>query len=63
MDKKIIITISREFGSGGHDIGRGVAERLGIDFYDREILAMAAENNAVQDVSSQLSGCFPLSST
>ena len=33
-----IITISREYGAGGHSIGRRVAEELGIPFYDRDIL-------------------------
>ena len=37
MEKKII-TISREFGSGGHTIGRMVAEKLGIPFYDKELV-------------------------
>ena len=37
MEKKII-TISREFGSGGRSIGRKVAEKLGIPFYDKELV-------------------------
>ena len=37
MEKKII-TISREFGSGGRTIGRKVAEKLGIPFYARRAL-------------------------
>ena len=37
MEKKII-TISREFGSGGRTIGRMVAEKLGIPFYDKELV-------------------------
>ena len=37
MEKKII-TISREFGSGGRTIGRIVAEKLGIPFYDKELV-------------------------
>lgn len=37
MEKKII-TISREFGSGGRSIGRQVAEKLGIPFYDKELV-------------------------
>ena len=36
--EKKIITISREFGSGGRTIGRRVAEELGIPFYDKEIV-------------------------
>lgn len=38
MDKQIIITIGREYGSGGHEIGRKLAERLNLHFYDRNIL-------------------------
>lgn len=38
-----IITISREFGSGGHTIGKAVAEKLGIAFYDQELLEHIAE--------------------
>ena len=37
MEKKII-TISREFGSGGRTIGHMVAEKLGIPFYDKELV-------------------------
>ena len=41
MEKKII-TISREFGSGGRTVGRMVAERLGIPFYDKELVDQIA---------------------
>ena len=41
MEKKII-TISREFGSGGRTIGRKVAEELGIPFYDKELVEQIA---------------------
>lgn len=37
-----IITISRQFGSGGRTIGRAVAERLGIPFYDKELVDQIA---------------------
>ena len=37
-----IITISRSFGSGGHTIGRQVAERLGIPCYDKELVNQVA---------------------
>lgn len=36
--KKNIITISRQFGSGGRTVGRMVAEKLGIPFYDKELV-------------------------
>ena len=38
---KRIITISREFGAGGHTLGKKVAETLGIPFYDQEIIDRA----------------------
>ena len=41
MEKKII-TISREFGSGGRSIGREVANRLGIPFYEKELVEQIA---------------------
>ena len=41
MEKKII-TISREFGSGGRSIGRAVADKLGIPFYDKELVEQVA---------------------
>ncbi len=37
-----IITIDREFGAGGHSVGRSVAKTLGIEFYDRDIIKEAA---------------------
>ena len=39
---KKLVTISREYGSGGRIIGRLVAEKLGVPFYDKEIIDMAA---------------------
>lgn len=41
--KKRIITISREFGSGGHTLGKLIAENLGINFYDSELIDKAVE--------------------
>jgi cytidylate kinase len=40
--KKNIITISRQFGSGGHTVGKIVAEKLGIPFYDKELVDQIA---------------------
>ena len=39
---KNVIAIGRQFGSGGHDIGKILAEKLGYDFYDAEIIQMTA---------------------
>ena len=37
-----VIVIGRQFGSGGHDIGKALAEKLGYAFYDQEIIEMTA---------------------
>lgn len=42
---KSIITISREFGSGGHSIGQLVAQKLGYHFYDRELVEKVSERS------------------
>ena len=39
---KRIITISREFGSGGRFIGEETAKKLGIDYYDKDIIGQIA---------------------
>ena len=45
--QNIVITIGREFGSGGRYIGSEVAKRLNIPFYDKEILAKTYERNHI----------------
>lgn len=40
-----VITIAREFGSGGHLLGAKLAERLGLRFYDKELIALAAHGD------------------
>ena len=45
--KPYIITIARQYGSGGKTVGKMLAERLGIPFYNREIITMASEDSGV----------------
>ena len=49
MEDKIIVTIDREFGSGGHEVAKRLAERLGIPFYDEEIIQRAAKSTGYQE--------------
>lgn len=42
-----IITITRQYGSGGHEIGKALAEKLGIGFYDKELISLAAKESGV----------------
>ncbi len=46
---KRIITISREFGSGGRTIGRQVAEKLGVSFYDKELVKQVAVQSGLHE--------------
>ena len=44
---KRVVTISREFGSGGRSIGRAVAEKLGYKFYDQELIMHVAQESGL----------------
>lgn len=44
-----VITISREFGSGGREIGFRLAKKLRIPFYDKELISMAAEDSNISE--------------
>ena len=42
-----IITISREFGSGGRELGKRIADILGFDYYDSEIITAVAKQSGL----------------
>lgn len=44
-----IITISREFGSGGRELGKRLAEHMGYDYYDSEIISAVAEKSGMDN--------------
>ena len=44
-----IITISREFGSGGRELGKRLADELGFDYYDREIISSIAAKQGLDE--------------
>ena len=46
-DRKVIITIGRQFGSGGRVIGHKLAERLGIAYYDKELITLASKESGI----------------
>ena len=48
-DKKVVITISRQFGSGGADIGALLAKDLGINLYDKSILRMTSDESGIKE--------------
>lgn len=47
MDKKYVVNIGRQLGSGGREIGEKLAARLGIDFYDKELINLASEESGL----------------
>lgn len=49
MAKNIIITIARQYGSGGREIGEIIAKNLGIPLYDKEIVKEAAQNSELSE--------------
>lgn len=48
MENKIVITIARQYGSGGRDIGKLIAEKLGITYLDKEIIAEAVAESGIR---------------
>ena len=46
-DKDMLICIAREFGSGGHEIGKRLAYTLGYDFYDQALVTEAASRSSI----------------
>ncbi len=44
-----IITVSREFGSGGRELGKRIADNMGIAYFDREIIATVAERSQLDE--------------
>jgi len=44
-----LITISREFGSGGRELGKRLADILGWDYYDREIILSIAQQKGMDE--------------
>lgn len=49
MNENIVITVARQYGSGGKTVGKMVADKLGIPFYSREILRMASEESGINE--------------
>ena len=47
MSKNILITIARQVGSGGREVGELVAKNLGIDYHDKSLINMAAEKSGL----------------
>ncbi len=49
MSDKLVITIARQYGSGGRDVGHKVAELLGCKCYDSDLIVMAAKKSGISE--------------
>ena len=52
-----IITIGRQFGSGGREIGEKLAKELSIPFYDKELIALAGQRSGIDQSLLDAVGC------
>lgn len=49
MRDKIVITIARQYGSGGRTVGKMLSDKMGIHFYDKELLKLASEDSGINE--------------
>ena len=49
MTNNLVITISRQYGSNGRHIGMALAKELGLAFYDKELIKLAAQKNGISE--------------
>ena len=47
MEEKFVICLGREYGSGGHNIGKRLSETPGVDYYDKKLLDEAAKKSGI----------------
>ena len=60
-NEKFVITISRQFGTGGHEIGAELARRLNVKLLDKQILnEMARKYNIVEEAVEKIESRNPL---
>ena len=57
LDMNKVITISRQYGSGGREVGQKLAEHYGIPFYDNELITRAAKEMASSLVATDYKVC------
>ena len=49
MSKKFIVTIGRQFGSGGSEVGYRLSQELGIKYYDKDLIVQAAKESGMSE--------------
>ena len=58
----LIISIGRQFGSGGAEIGKKLADKLGIEFYDKELIKRASKESGISEKMFEKSDEKPINS-
>lgn len=48
-NQKLIVTIGRQYGSGGHEVGEKLAQKLGVELYDKNILRMNSDESGIKE--------------
>ncbi len=49
MNNKVVITIARQYGSGGRTVGEMLSEDMGIHYYDKELIKLASEESGINE--------------
>ena len=49
MSTETVFTIGRQFGSGGRKVGKTLAEKLRVPFYDKELIAISARDSGLSE--------------
>ena len=49
--ENFVITIARQYGSGGRTVGKMLAEKLGVSFYDKQIIQMASDESGIDGIA------------
>lgn len=60
MDKKFVITVGRQYGSGGRELGKMLSEIFGIGYYDKELISEAARRSGLADETFRMNEDRPL---
>ena len=49
MNNKVVITIARQYGSGGRTVGEMLSKDMGIHYYDKELIKLASEESGINE--------------
>ena len=59
MSNPFVVTINRQFGSGGREIGKRLAKMLDIAYLDKELLSLAAQKSGISEKAGKKLSLYP----